>query len=86
MWYWGGGIHWRGWFIGVVLTIAFWVVMFYLVLSLMRGIGTHDRSHSQMHEDPERTLARRFANGEINDAEFHRRLDVLRAHDRSGST
>ena len=80
MWYWnGGGIHWWGWFVGFILTVGFWAVVLFFILSLMRSFATKEHDHSDSaHEDPERTLARRFANGEIDEEESHRRLDVLR--------
>jgi putative membrane protein len=82
MWYWNnGGIHWWGWFIGVVVTIGFWALIIFLFVSLVRSFASKDHEHVHGEpEDPERTLARRFANGEIDEEEFHRRLDVLRAH------
>jgi putative membrane protein len=88
MWYWGGGgVHWWGWFIGFVLTVAFWAFIIFLFISLMRSFATRDHGHAPPgHDDPERTLARRFANGEIDEEEFHRRLDVLRSHGLTGKS
>lgn len=83
IWYWaGGGLHWWGWFVGFVLTIGFWALLIVLVISLFRSISTKGRPHrfTDDGEDPERALARRFANGEIDEEEFHRRLDILRSH------
>jgi putative membrane protein len=82
MWYWGGGgIHWWGWFIGFVLTVGFWALIIFLIVTLFRSFAPRDHDHRRdEQEDPERALARRFANGEIDEEEFHRRLDVLRAH------
>jgi len=87
MWYWSGaGVHWWGWLIGFVVTVGFWAVVVYLVLSLVRSFGTRDHEHvTTPNDDPERTLARRFANGEIDEEEFHHRLDVLRSHDSTQS-
>ncbi len=82
MWYWaGGGIHWWGWFIGLLLTVGFWALVIFLIVSLARSFAPKDHDHRTVEdEDPERTLARRFANGQIDEEEFHRRLDVLRSH------
>ena len=82
MWYWGGGgIHWWGWFIGFILTVGFWALIIFLIVSLFRSFTPKDHDHRPVdHDDPERALARRFANGEIDEEEFHRRLDVLRSH------
>jgi len=87
MWYWSGGdVHWWGWFIGFVLTVGFWAVVIYFVISFMRSFASKDHGHAAPgHEDPEHILARRFANGEIDEDEFHRRLDILRSHAQKGS-
>ena len=38
MWYWGGGgIHWWGWFIGFILTVGFWALIIFLIVSLFRS-------------------------------------------------
>lgn len=82
MWYWSGGVmHWWGWFIGFVLTVGFWALVIFLIVTLARSFARKDHDHAlPTAEDPERALARRFANGEIDEEEFHRRLDVLRSH------
>lgn len=84
MWYWGGGtVHWWGWFIGFLVSLAFWAFIIFLLISVVRSFGSRDHNHTSdatSTEDPERALARRFANGEIDEEEFHRRLDVLRSH------
>jgi putative membrane protein len=84
LWYWNGGVRWWGWLFGFLATLVFWGCLFYLVLALLRSGASREHHHHDdvagSNEDPERTLARRFANGEIDEEEFHRRLDVLRAH------
>lgn len=86
MWYWSGGaMHWWGWFIGFVITVGFWALIILLVFSFIRSISARDHDHGLLGgEDPEHTLARRFANGEIDEEEFHRRLDTLRTHGLAG--
>lgn len=85
MWYWGGGaLHWWGWFIGFLLTVGFWALIVFLLVTLFRSFAAKDHEHHPEAEDPERALARRFANGEIDEEEFHRRLDVLRSHGLAG--
>ena len=83
MWYWGAnGVQWWGWFIGFVITVAFWGLFIYFIASLMRSFASRDHIHHHpVQDDPERMLARRFANGEIDEEEFHRRLDTLRSRD-----
>lgn len=85
MWYWGGGsVHWWEWFIGFLISVTFWAFVIYFIVAIMRSFTSrgHDHVHdSEPQENPEQTLARRFANGEIDEEEFHKRLDVLRSHD-----
>jgi len=82
MWYWSGsGVHWWEWFIGFLITVGFWALVIFLFLGLIRSFASKNHEHASLdHDDPERALARRFANGEINEEEFHRRLEVLGSH------
>ena len=89
MWYWGnGGLHWWGWMLGVAGTIVFWGVVIWLVVNIVRW-GFPSRSLDGRSvgeaETPESILRRRFAAGEIDEDEFHRRLGVLRGHERTGA-
>jgi len=88
MWYWSsGGVHWWGWFLGFVVTVAFWALLIALFVTIFRSSSPKDHTHpAPGQEDPERVLARRFANGEIDAEEFHSRLEILRSHDRSGGS
>lgn len=53
----------------------------HLILTLLRSFAAKNHDHAPPGaDDPERALARRFANGEIDEEEFRRRLDVLRSH------
>ena len=46
MWFWSGaGIHWWAWFIGFLLTVGFWALVIFLVLSLVRAISVRDGEH-----------------------------------------
>ena len=85
MWYWGNGVHWWEWFIGFIAMVAFWGILLAVLVSLFRSFASRDHNHAPpANEDPERALARRFAHGEIDEEEFHRRLDVLRSKDLQG--
>jgi len=86
MWYWsGGGVHWWGWMIGFVVMVAFWALIVFAIFAFVRSVSSRDHFHAPpAHEEPERALARRFANGEIDEGEFHRRLDVLRSKGLAG--
>jgi putative membrane protein len=50
------------------------------ILVLVGGLEAIDRwkKHNAIAIDPEQVLAARFASGEINEAEYARRLSVLR--------
>jgi len=88
MGYWGDGVDWWTGLTWLLLTLAFWALV---VWGLAAMIG-HWRRHppgpwggsadggwgAPPLEEPERLLARRFANGEIDEEEFLARLDTLR--------
>jgi putative membrane protein len=84
MWWYGdgGGWGWPGWILMGVGMVAFWAVVITLVILAVRHLST-DRvirpaplaSESRRAED---MLAERYAQGEIDDDEYRRRLTVLR--------
>ena len=88
----GPGFGVWGGIVGLVVMVAFWSVIVWAVAALLRsgkscvpGCGSY-RMHrtywgEQDREDPEQILARRYASGEIDEDEFHRRLDHLRSRD-----
>ena len=65
---------WGGWLMMTAVMVAFWGLVAWVVVVAIRG----SRAPTRPTPDPERILAERFAAGEINDEEFHRRLDALR--------
>jgi putative membrane protein len=91
-WYWGGGVHWWAWGLGVLTTFVFWGLVIWAIVALVSwardsrpesldaagppGPGLGD--DSRPGEEAELILARRFAAGEIDAEEYHRRLEVLR--------
>jgi putative membrane protein len=89
MWYWGSGAHWWAWGLGIFTMIIFWGLVSWLTVTLVSGLrrgfpGQGDagpwRGEGPRHaDDPEQILGRRFATGEIDADEYHRRLDVLRS-------
>ena len=79
MWYWGGGgVHWWAWLLMTMVMIAFWAAVIWAVVALIRSGSSGPSTRPSAGESPERLLARRFAAGEIDEEEFHRRLDALR--------
>ena len=70
-WSWGGhmgGWMWFGWFGGALAA----VLIILVVLRSMRQGG------DQRQETPEEELKRRYARGEISEAEYEHRLEELR--------
>jgi hypothetical protein len=58
------------WPLGMLAMIGFWGAVLWLGVRLFRGWG---------HGGAESTLARRFAEGDIDEHEYVSRLDALRA-------
>ncbi len=77
MLYWHSGWAWL-WMTGVML--GFWVLVAWVAVTVARGGGD---SRSAV-PTPERILADRFARGEIDEDEYHQRLDALRDRARAG--
>jgi putative membrane protein len=65
---------WGGWLLMTATMVAFWALVAWVVVVAIRA----SRPPSQQTPDPERTLAQRFAAGEIDEDEYRRRLDALR--------
>lgn len=81
---WGGGVF------GMLAMVVIWVGLVVVAISLFRAGSARAASGatSVRHaprgtepDDPEQILARRYAAGEIDEEEFHRRLDHLRSRD-----
>jgi uncharacterized membrane protein len=89
MWYWGTGVHWWAWGLGVFTTIVFWGLVIWAIAAL---VGWARSSRRETPEPPgpagdgprtddnaAQTLSQRFAAGEIDAEEYRRRLEVLRS-------
>jgi putative membrane protein len=81
MWWHGG---WGWWFITPLVAVAFWVAAIGLVVSLLRGRPGPTTTEPTRSASPEEALAQRYARGEIDDDEYHHRLDTLRGVNRAG--
>lgn len=73
MMWWGGDWFWGAWLLMATMMLGFWALVIWAVASFVRG-GRDD--HPRRAED---VLAERFARGEIDEGEFQRWRDVLRA-------
>lgn len=77
MWQYWGGYGWWMW-IGMAL---FWIVVVGLIVAVvvwLANSGAGGRFGPPRQESPEDILKRRYARGEIDDEEYHRRLEELR--------
>lgn len=61
-----------GWLAMTAGMLLFWGLLAWAVVALVR-------SSPSTTSDPEQVLAGRFARGEVEEAEYHSRLDALRA-------
>lgn len=67
-----------GWGASVVMTITmlgFWALVAWVITSLVRGIG----GGGERRSEADAILAERFARGEIEEEEYRRRRDLIRA-------
>lgn len=77
MMYWNdGGPGWVGWLVMVVSMIAFWGLLAWVAVSLIRSIGKAPQDSRSAA--PEELLAERFARGEIDEDDYLHRSEVLR--------
>jgi putative membrane protein len=74
------GWGWWGRLLMTLAMLAFWGLLIWGVVALARGAGTRRQPDVP---DPERVLADRFARGEIDEAEYRHRLEVLRSAHRA---
>lgn len=76
MWYWGGGVHWWSWLLGLSVMVLFWGIVvwavWYLVSSLLQG-----PERSGPPSDAKRILDERLARGEIDAGEYERLRDLI---------
>lgn len=66
-----------GWGASVVMTITmlgFWALVAWVIASLVNGAGGGER-----RSEADAILAERFARGEIEEEEYRRRRDLIRA-------
>ncbi|MFP5326230.1 MAG: SHOCT domain-containing protein [Acidimicrobiia bacterium] len=56
-----------------ITMLGFWALVAWVITSLVRGVGDGRRSEADA------ILAERFARGEIEEEEYRRRRDLIRA-------
>ena len=71
------GVSGWGWFAMTVGMVVFWALVITGVVLLVRAVGATSITPAPP-PPPEQILAERFARGEIDQDEYHRRLATLR--------
>lgn len=80
-WY-NGGLGWGGWVLMTVLMLAFWTVVVFGGLALMRNFRREERQSRRRPDagqGAEELLSRRFARGEIDEEDYRHRRELLRS-------
>lgn len=72
------GMGWDGWILMSASMVAFWALVIFAVVAIFRGTQ-HSGESTSARRDPMQILDERFAQGEIDEAEYHARSSVLRA-------
>lgn len=70
--------HWTGMLLGMVAMIVFSVAMIWAVAWTVAIVLQHRTSPTPRDSDAQTILNRRYAAGELDDAEYLRRREVLR--------
>ena len=75
MWWGNAGWGWWGWLAMSLSMIAFWGLVIWGIVAVVRGLGPRS---TQTGSSPEDILRERLARGEIDEDEYRRRLQALR--------
>jgi len=86
MFWYGNGMSGWGYVLMSISMVLFWALVIAGVIALVRYLGrsprhTHDLGTAR--PAPEQVLAERFARGDLDDEEYRRRLETLRADTRT---
>lgn len=80
-WYNDSSIGWGGWIAMALMMVAFWGLVIFAVVAILRGSTKESGSSGHIGQggqrDPLKTLDERFARGEIDADEHHARQAVL---------
>ena len=77
MWSAGHGTWGMGW-IGSIVMISFWVLIFLGIIHLFRSTArSHEPSSRSQGRDPREILKERYAKGEIENREYREKMEVL---------
>ena len=76
-WWWNNGWSWWYWAVMTIGMIAFWGLVVWAFIAFVRPPGRS--SIEETPREPEQILVRRFALGQVDSDEYHRRLESLRS-------
>jgi putative membrane protein len=76
-WWYGLGMSGWGCALMALGMVLFWALVIFGVIALVRFLARNDRP-TAARPAPEQLLAERFARSEIDEQEYHQRLDTLR--------
>lgn len=83
MWWYGNPMGGWGYVFMAVNMVLFWGVIILGVIGVVRYLVSSDRPTTS-RSTAEHVLAERFARGEIDEQEYHQRLDALHGRSRPG--
>lgn len=75
MMWWHGDLSWWGWTVMTLGMLVFWGLIAWVIVVIARSSNATPSART-----PQDILAERYARGEINAEEYHRRLDDLFDH------
>ena len=81
MWWYGSGMSGWGYALMTLGMVVFWALVIVGVIALVRFLARND-GPTAARPTPEQLLAERFAHGEIDEHDYHQRLDTLRDRSR----
>jgi len=72
------GWGWGAWVMMTAVMLGFWALVAWVIVSLTRSTST-ERAATEHQPSATAILDQRFARGEIDEDEYRRRSDALRA-------
>ena len=85
MFWYGYGMSGWGYALMTISMVLFWALVIFGVVALVRYLARGDQQPTAW-ATPGQLLDDRFARGEIDEQEYHHRLEVLRAGSRPRAT
>ena len=72
------------WVVMPLLMVLFWLAVIWVAISLTRGVAGRRSGEGRSGDQPDAILAQRYARDEIDEDEYRRCLDIIRAAERAG--